>query len=148
MPPKIRRAAVSLKRDSALSAKQVLSDKEKLVYILVADKKLKYPSGRSRIAYIGTTKKGGSRVAQSVATRAPAIFRLHGVRGFDARIVTCKPRQRVRMWRKLERALLLAFREEFGLVPKCNIQGKGTVEKDEFQYFARPRIKRIIEDVS
>jgi len=148
VPPGIRRAAISLNRDSALTARRVLSDKRKRVYILVADKKLNYSSGRSRIAYIGTTEKGGSRIAQSVAWRASAIFALSGVREFHARVVTCRPRRKVKMWRKLERALLLEFRTEYGEVPRCNIQGKGFTELDEFEYFARSRIRRILEDAS
>jgi hypothetical protein len=39
----------------------------KLVYVIVADKRLKYPRGRSGIVYIGTTRNGFSRVAQSAA---------------------------------------------------------------------------------
>jgi len=42
----------------------------KLAYINCADKKLRYPQGRSRIGYIGTTKNGISRVAESAASRS------------------------------------------------------------------------------
>src|SRR5258706_126350 len=125
-----RRASVSLKRETALTAKRVILGHDKLVYVLVADRKLDYPDGRSRIAYIGTTKLGGARIAQSVATRAEAILNLHGVTSFEARIVTCRPRQHVRMWHKLERALLLQFRNMLGEVPRCNIQGKNFTEVD------------------
>jgi len=143
-----RRASISLKREAALTAKRVFLGHEKLVYVLIADRKLDYPDGRSRIAYIGTTKLGGARIAQSVATRAEAILNLHGVTSFEARTVTCRPRQRVKMWRKLERALLLYFRELFGQVPRCNVHGKNFTETDEFDYFARNRLKTVIEDLS
>src|SRR5438876_573559 len=119
-----RRLAISLKRDLALQATRVTTGKNKLVYVLVTDKRLRYGKKKSRIAYIGTTKNGVSRIAQSVAARAPAILRLHGVRSFDARIITCKPRQHVKTWFKLERALLMTFRELYGQVPKCNSHGK------------------------
>lgn len=122
---------------------------DKLVYVIVADKKLKYPKGRSRMAYVGTTKHGVSRVAQSAASRADQILREPGVRSFRVHVVTCRPKAGVRTWLKLERAVLLAFRERFGEVPVCNSQGKRMKERDEFEkYFARARIKRVIEDLS
>lgn len=144
----IRRSSISLKTHPALVARRVILNDEKLVYVLVASKGLKYGNARSRIAYIGTTKKGGSRVAGSVSYRASSILGLHGVTEFEARIITCRPRQRVKMWLKLERALLLGFREMYGVVPKCNIHGKGFVENDEFKYFARARIKVILRSLA
>jgi len=43
--------------------------REKLVYILLAPKPQKYPRGRSRIMYVGTTEKGISRIAGSVSNK-------------------------------------------------------------------------------
>ncbi|WP_454828836.1 hypothetical protein [Pseudoxanthomonas wuyuanensis] len=144
----IRRASISLKREPALIARRVILHNEKLVYVLIANKKFEYADGRSKIVYIGTTEKGGARIAQSVAARSRAILELRGVTEFEARTITCKPRQRVKMWYKLERALLLSFKEKFGEVPRCNIQGKNILEVDEFNYFSKPRLKRILEDLS
>lgn len=144
----VRRASVSLKREPALVARRIILHKDKLVYVLVANKKFDYEKGRSSIVYIGTTKKGGARIAQSVAFRSKEILELRGVTEFEARIITCKPRQRVKMWHKLERALLLSFKEKFGEVPQCNIQGKNIEEVDEFNYFTKSRLKRILEDLS
>jgi len=144
----IRRSNISLRREPALIARRVILKDEKLVYVLIANKKIDYPEGRSRIVYIGTTKNGGSRIAQSVATRAKRILGLNGVTEFEARTVTCKPRQRVKMWHKLERALLLDFREKFGAIPVCNVHGKNFVETDEFGYFAKSRVARVLEDLS
>ena len=144
----VRRASVSLKRHPALLARRIILRHEKLVYILVADRKLNYENGRSKVVYIGTTKLGGARIAQSVATRAESILTRHGVMEFEARTVTCRGRQRVKMWRKLERALLLMFKEVFDEIPKCNIHGKNYRETDEFEYFAKSRLKRVLEDVS
>ena len=143
-----RRATISLKRQIAMVARRVLQDHEKLVYVLVADSKIKYSNGRSRIAYIGTTKNGGSRIAESVAHRAYDILGMHGVYEFEARILTCRPRRHVRTWVKLERALLLEFRELYGEAPKCNTHGKGITESNEFDIFSRDRVRRIIEDLS
>ncbi|HIF39877.1 MAG TPA: hypothetical protein EYQ74_02100 [Planctomycetes bacterium] len=144
-----RRLTVSLKRDPAITASRVGLGKEKLVYVLVADKRLRYAEGKSRIAYIGTTQNGTSRIASSVAARAPEILAIRGVRSFEARVLTCTPRRNVKTWRVLERALLLAFREEFGEIPWCNLQGKRIRERDEFErYFRRARISGLIHDLS
>lgn len=143
------RLTISLKRDEALRATRVSVGKNKLVYILIADKRIKYANGSSRIVYIGTTKKGLARVARSVAVRAEEIFqRLRGVREFHARLVVCRPRAGVQTWTKLERALLLSFRERFGEIPKCNSQGRKMRERDEFDYFTRKRIAGIIHELS
>lgn len=143
-----RRLNLSLKRDEALRATRVSVGKSKLVYVLVADKRIKYEKGKSRIAYIGTTKNGVARIAQSVASRANDILSLHGVRTFHARVVTCKPRQKVATWKKLERALLLEFRELFGEVPRCNSHGKKIKETDEFVFFGRAGVKNVIDELS
>jgi hypothetical protein len=143
----IHRARVSLKREAALIARRIILRDEKLVYVLVANKKINYDTGRSAIVYIGTTKNGGSRIAASVAGRAKRILSLHGVTEFSARTLACRPRQRVKMWRKLERAMLIGFKELFGEIPECNVQGKNFKETDEFRYFARARVHRIIEDL-
>jgi len=118
----LKKLRISLKRRAALSADRILLAGPKLAYVLVADKKLQYKTGRSRVVYIGTTKNGKGRVAESVATRAEEILRLHGVLGFEARIVTCTARQNVKSWHKLEMALILVFREMFGETPKVQRQ--------------------------
>lgn len=143
-----RRSSLSLKREEAIRVTRVTLGKSKLVYVLVADKPLKYAYGRSRIAYIGTTKKGVGRIAQSVAARTEDILSLHGVRTFHARIVTCQPRRKVETWKKLERAMLLKFREAFGVVPKCNYMGKKMKMSDEFRYFGDASIKKVIDRLS
>jgi len=55
----------------------------KLVYVIVADKRLTYPEGRSKIAYVGTTKNGVSRVAQSAAFRTDQSLNRRGVQSFS-----------------------------------------------------------------
>lgn len=46
-------------------------------------------------------------------------------------LLTCAPRQHVKTWHKLERALLLQFKDDYGRVPVCNTQGKNMVWRDE-----------------
>ncbi len=63
-------------------------------------------------------------------------------------MITCTPRQKVKTWLKLEKALLISFREQFGQVPQCNIHGKGIAETDHFSIFSVSRLRTIIEDLS
>ena len=128
----------------ALEAHRLAIKVDKLVYVLLTNRKLKYTYGKSRIVYIGTTKKGASRIMQSAATKAGQLLAIHGVNSLEAHIITCSKRQSVQTWRKLERALLLEFRSRFGEVPKGNNQGKGIKEQDEFKYFQRSRIRSIV----
>ena len=144
-----RRLQLSLKPEAALTATRVSVGKKKLVYVLVAGRRLRYgKKHRSRIAYIGTTRKGISRVAKSVAFRANSILELRGVKSFEARVVTCPPRPNVATWLKLERALLVAFKERFGEIPKCNSHGKRMKERDVFRYFRWKAVLRVIDDLS
>lgn len=128
----------------ALEVHRLAIRTDKLVYVLLTNKKLKYRFGSSRIAYIGTTKKGARRIMQSAANKAGELLELHGINTLEAHIVTCQRRQGVETWRKLERALLLEFRSQFGDVPEGNSQGQGIRELDEFRYFQRGRIRQIV----
>lgn len=142
----VGRLNLSLKKQHALEFTRIAVGQQKLVYILIADKRVSYPhGGKSAIAYIGTTKNGIARVAQSAAWWAEEILGTHGIKKVIARIVTCGPRQKVKTWRKLERALLLEFRSAYGSVPKCNWVGKNMVETDEFSYFSRDAVRKIIQ---
>jgi hypothetical protein len=145
---KIRRLSLSLKRDPAISVTSVAIGDQKLVYVLVADRKIRYEDGKSRIVYIGTTKNGVNRVANSVGFRAEDILGERGVRSFDARIVTCTPRQHVKTWHKLERALILEFRELYGEIPLCNSHGSRIRGTDEFRYFRKARVRDILEELA
>jgi hypothetical protein len=144
----MRRLQVRVSRDPVMRVERQSIAARKLVYVILADKRLSYPSGRSRIVYVGTTKRGLNRITASVATRAPEVLGLRGVRSFSVHVLTTRGRQRVRTWHKLERAMLLVFKEEFGSVPFCNSHGSRFVETDEFRYFRRQRILRVIEDLS
>jgi hypothetical protein len=122
----------------ALSAKR-------LVYVAVANKRLKYPHGRSCIAYIGTTKAGARRIAASAAVRAPGLLSLHGVTALSFFVVTCRARQNVESWKKLETGLIVAFKHLYGEVPKCNVHGKNRRWGDVLNYFTRSRLEAVLE---
>src|SRR6266540_4286933 len=143
-----RRLKLSLKRVHAIEVTRIAVGNQKLVYVLIADRKFSYPYGKSAVAYIGTTKKGIERVASSAAQRAEDILSHFGVKKVTARIVTCAPRQKVKTWLKLERAMMLSFRAEFGSVPKFNSHGKQMRETDENDYFAREAIRKLVRDLA
>ncbi len=144
----VQRLKVSLKPKPALTMRRMALDHERLVYVICADRKLKYPEGYSQIAYIGTTKNGITRVASSAAYRSWDVLWSRGVQSLDVRIVTCRPRQGFKSWIKLERALILAFREKFGEPPMCNVQGRAMKLQDEFERFSFTRLSRIIDTLS
>jgi len=135
-----KRSAMKITR-SALKAKR-------LVYIALANKPLKYRNGRSRIAYIGTTKKGAPRIADSAAKCAVEALKLHGVSELSFSVVTCTPRPAVQTWRKLEAGLILEFKALYGDQPLCNTQGKRQKWKDELEYFTAHRLESVIKKYS
>lgn len=143
----LRRLSVSLKRGYAMRVEKISVGKDKLCYVLVVDRKIQYSTGRSSIVYVGTTEKGVQRISQSISAKAHEVLAMHGVQSFEARIVTCRPRQNVKSWRKLERVLLLGFKELYGEIPRLNSHGVRYKETDEFQLFKRSRIRTILEDI-
>jgi hypothetical protein len=144
--PKKRRASISL-RGSAFYVSRLASKHAKCVYVFVASRPHKYATGTSRVVYIGTTRKGLRRLVDSAFDRSGNIFDW-GVRSFEAFVLTCRPRQRVRMWLKLERAMLTAFRERYGSYPKANANVKKPKEDNAFEYFSRRRANRLLDTLS
>ncbi len=122
------------------------SDK-KLVYVGRANRALKYPWGKSRIAYIGTTQKGARRVASSAARKGEDLLFEHGMKQVEFSVVTCGKLQSVATWKKLERALLIKFKEKFGAVPRGNIHGKNIRWRDEKKYFTGGRLDAVLEEL-
>lgn len=144
----MRKLNISLKSKAVLTVNRFPLNSERLVYVLVANRQLRYRHGRSSIAYIGTTKKGLSRIAESAAFHADEILNLRGVTNVTAKILTCKSRPNVKTWRKLERAMLLTFREVYGEIPDQNHQGEKIKQTDEFKYFNQSAIRKIIGKLS
>jgi hypothetical protein len=143
----IRRASISAGKrrgGAAISLSRFAVSAEKLVYIAVANKAVTYGKSKSHIIYIGQTKKGVTRISQSAAAIAQRALKMHGVIAVDFFVYTCNPRQRVKMWTKLESALILAFKEAHGEPPHFNKQGVGMEWNDEDRYFNKARLKAII----
>ena len=68
----------------ALEVHRLAMTVDKLVYVLLTNRKLKYKYGKSRVAYIGTTKNGASRIMQSAATKAGQLLASYGVEANNA----------------------------------------------------------------
>lgn len=118
---------------------------QKVVYLLVSKKPIKYDNGRSKIAYIGTTSRGIHRVATSVAFRAADTLSGRGLTSLEVYFVTAPAKRNVRTWRLLERALLAQFRVDFFEPPKCNSHGKYAKWTPQLErYFTRSGIDKII----
>jgi len=134
-------------QQAALIIRREALHEERLVYLALANKPIKYKYGRSRIAYIGTTKRGVHRIAQSAAKQSKELLGIHGVRELQFHVVACGPRQGVKTWKKLERALLILFREQLGEVPKGNRQGPGLRWRDEREIFGRRSLEKIFSSI-
>ena len=117
----------------------------KLVYIACANKPIRYRHGRSKIVYIGTTQRGVRRVAGSAANQAQKLLNQRGIRELEFYVVTCASRAAVQSWKKLERGLILAFKDLYGEPPVGNRQGKNIFWHDELWYFTLRRLRSVIE---
>ena len=103
--------------------------KHRIVYLLVGKKPFKYKGGRTRIAYIGTSKKGASRVASSAAHKADKFFSRWGSRQMEVFIASCSAKPGLKSWQYLEHALLAVFLQLYRELPFCNKNGYKLDEK-------------------
>lgn len=141
---------IRFRKDPALSITRKAIKDVKLCYIACANKEIPYSwQKRSKIVYIGTTKKGAGRVAASAAYRAPDILGKHGINYCDFYIVTCSSRQGApETWTTLERDLILTFKKLFGKVPLCNAQYKNEDPNKLSNKFSESRLINVIEEFS
>jgi len=135
---------ISMSSKPALVIHRRANASKRLVYIAVGNKSRRYRFGRSRIFYIGTTRKGASRVAASAAAKAKTLLGEYGVKELQFFIVSCKRRKGMNAWRKLERGLILVFRERMGDVPIGNTQGKKMKWTNELKFFSRKRLESVL----
>jgi hypothetical protein len=138
--------------DSAYAAMTIKKSRywrSRMVYILRADRTQKYKKGRSRIVYIGQTRRGTKRPASSAAAKASRAFdKLRGVKCIDVHPVICRGRGAVSMWKILERDLLATFKHVYGEVPCYNQQGKGkSFSVENISYFREKRLKNVLMDL-
>ncbi len=128
-----------------MSVDKTIGKRDKLVYLLLTKKPQKRLRGRSRIMYVGTTEKGISRIASSVAVRSETIFKKWGIKSIDVEVVWCTPLQKVKSWKLLERAILADFLSFHGELPECNKQGKSYQwDSRVSKYFRRTAITKVL----
>lgn len=140
-----KKLTISISSKPAVIIHRRANATKRLVYVAVANKQHRYRFGRSSILYIGSTKKGASRVAASAAAKARELLIEHGVKELQFYTVSCSARQRVKTWMKLERGLLLRFRERSGDIPIGNTQGKKMKWTDEPSFFTRRRLDAVLD---
>jgi hypothetical protein len=121
------------------------SKSRRLVYILTAAKPQKYPYGKSRIIYIGTTGKGTQRPAVSAVNKASEAFgKLRGVKEIDTYIVTSGKLQAVRTWEHLESSLLAIFVGRYHRLPLYNKKRGSIRYAEDVTLFRRKALEQII----
>ncbi len=135
---------VSGTENPVVIVERAVVQRKKPVYFHVVNRPIRYRWGSNRTVYIGTTRKGQERIMSSIADRAEDAFDIWGVHQVEVHEIGCNPRQKVKTWRKLERACLLTFREMYGEVPYLNSQGRSMVPDDEFEYFNQDQIRSFI----
>jgi hypothetical protein len=143
-----RRLLVNFRRQPAIVINRIAFKDDKLVYIARANKEFRYPWGRSRIAYIGTTKKGAKRIASSAVWKGADLLFEYGIKHLELHVVVCSKVPGLETWKKLERALIIRFREKYGRVPKANNLGQLLRWKNEERYFSNRKLDKIIDGLS
>ena len=133
-------------KESVLQVDRSFFWKQRLVYILVANKPLKYPRKiASKIIYIGTTGRGSHRPATSAVAKAMEVFgEIRGVNQIDVHLLTCAPRRNVQTWKALEAALLTVFEDMYWSLPLLNKKHGEFAHPDDLKYFRADRLKRLI----
>ena len=142
----MRALTIRVTKDSLLTVRRSNRWKERMVYILVANKSFKYFSGRrSRIIYIGTTGKGGNRPATSAIEKASEAFsELRGVKEIKVHIATSKGRKAVRTWEHLESALLATFIALHFELPKYNKRKGSIANTEDISLFRNKALRKVI----
>jgi hypothetical protein len=141
----MRRLQVHLNTKEVMTVHRRILKKKKVVYLLVARNPVKYRGGRSKIVYIGTTRKGVGRISGSASHHAEEIMATRGLKVIDVFVVSCSPRPGLKTWEWLEDALLAQFRSEYEQLPKCNAQGKKLKWNKELEkMFKRKMIDQIL----
>jgi predicted GIY-YIG superfamily endonuclease len=140
-----RRLKIKLSKQPCVIIHRAAFRNDKLVYVGCANRKIRYPvRDRSRIVYIGTTKKGARRIASSAAAKGEELLYEHGMKDLQFYVITCTRRQAVESWRKLERALIIRFRELYGAIPEGNRAGRFWRWRDERLYFSQDKLDEVI----
>jgi len=120
-----------------------------IVYVLVANRQIKYRKRRSSIVYIGTSCGGASRVAASMVERAATAFAKRGVSTVYAQVLTSSGKQGVRTWKELEAAAIETFEQTRGELPLCNKRNEGSLKSEEeiYRHYNRQAVLSALDDI-
>lgn len=88
-----RRRNVNQIFDPVLTVNISATNVMRLVYLLVANRPVRYVKEYSRIVYIGTTKTGIRRIAGSASSRIQQAGNVRGLRRLDAFVVWARTRR-------------------------------------------------------
>lgn len=117
--------------DPVLMISADATDAQRLVYILCSNRPVKYKTGRSKIVYIGMSRKGISRLAESASEKIEEGFDLlWGLKRLDGYVVWPQNRAGRPIGGKspqnsLESDFLKVFIDIHGERPKLNGSGQG-----------------------
>lgn len=132
----------------ALEVLRPAIQEDRLVYMAISNRSLRYGKDFSQIAYIGSTKNGVYRIGVSAADRAHMLSK-HGVQKLTFHVICCDGRQKMCTWKVLEAGLLDAFRETYGKLPEGN---KRSPNKEDVrrarEKFNWPLLLKRIEEFS
>ena len=143
-----RKLNISRHKETCIVVNRGALKEQRLVYIAIANKALNYPYKKSKIVYIGTTKKGVARIASSAAIKSKALLNDHGINTLRFYVVRCDGKQRVETWKKLERGLIVSFKHLYGMPPKMNKQGVHMNLGDVLSYFTKSALEKTVEAYS
>jgi hypothetical protein len=143
--------------DPALVVERSTASPQSAVYLLVANKPLKYgANGKSKIVYVGKTDRGMKRVHESAAAKAGTIFKtstnpqgISGIVRLSAYTYSFAAPVNSQNWPwapsvMLERAFLIRFKAKYGVPPISNDQRNAMMATVEFQYFNISAIDNVL----
>lgn len=80
-----------------------------------------------------------------MAYKAVDLLGMRGIKSLEVCLVVCPPRPGARSWARLERDLLITFKNEFGAVPIGNTSGKNFTPDKLSKSFQYSRLVKVLK---
>ena len=131
-----------------------MDTKKKIVYLFLSDKPVKYRYKRkSKIVYIGKTKRNGERPFESLKNKSAKLMQSKEikprVKRIDVIYFEARGKQGADIVDKFERACLHEFRSYYGRLPYGNSKGNKLLElTNEDEFFDLGAIKEDLQFIS
>ncbi len=119
-----------------------LQEPNRVVYFILGSKPIPYPNGASsRILYIGESSRKdlSERPLESLKEHAVEFLNIRGMKYLTVICVRLRARQKIKMSKLLQDALLFEFKALYGALPKGNSQS-GT----EHKHWPIERLREIL----